>query len=95
MALLIIYRSLYLALTISFPLTLTSQCKGDGMHVEVWQSLQAELQGPVAELSPSQLWLRLVLLRKHRKEPPVWLTSTLTPKNFEALGQTIMVGKMW
>lgn len=65
------------------------------MHEEVLQSLQAELQVPVADLSPSQLWLRLVLLRKHRKDPPVWLTSTLTPKNHEALGQTIMVRKMW
>lgn len=64
------------------------------MHVEVWQSLQAELQEPVVELSPSQLWLRLVLLREHRKDPPVWLTSTLTPKNFEALGQVVMVSKM-
>lgn len=65
------------------------------MHEEVWHSLQAELQGSVAELSPSQLWLRLVLLRKHRKDPPVWLSSTLAPKNHEALGQTTMVRKMW
>lgn len=71
------------------------QCEGGIMHEEVLQSLQAELQGPVADLSPSQLWLRLVLLRKHHKEPPVWLTSTLTPKNHEALGQSIMVRKMW
>lgn len=60
----------------------------------VWQSLHTELQGPVAELSPSQLWLRLALLKKHRKDPPVWLTSTLTPKNHEALRETIMVRKM-
>lgn len=61
------------------------------MHEAVWESLQAELQSPVAELSPSQLWMRLVLLRKHRASPPVWLTSTLAPKHHEALGQILMV----
>lgn len=81
-------------LTISSPLS-HHQCEGDIMHEEVLQSLQAELQVPVADLSPCQLWLRLVLLRKHRKDPPVWLTSTLTPKNHEALRESIMVRKMW
>ena len=64
------------------------------MYNEVWESLQAELKTSVAELSPSQLWLRLVLLRKHRASPPVWLTSTLAPKNHEALVQTLMV-RLW
>lgn len=81
----------YLDITATqFLVSLMEGCEGGIMHEEVLQSLQAELQGPVADLSPSQLWLRLVLLRKHRKDPPVWLTSTLTPKNHEALGQTIM-----
>ncbi|XP_063864304.1 uncharacterized protein LOC135102731 [Scylla paramamosain] len=81
----------YLDITASqFLVNLMENCDGDSMHAVVWESLQAELKGPVEELSPSQLWIRLVLLRKHRASPPVWLTSTVAPKNHEALVQTLM-----
>ncbi|XP_045113019.1 uncharacterized protein LOC123505591 isoform X2 [Portunus trituberculatus] len=81
----------YLDITASqFLVNLIESYEGNSVHPVVWGSLQAELKGPMDDLSPSQVWIRLVLLRKHRVSPPVWLTSTLAPKNHEALVQTLM-----
>ncbi|MPC46740.1 hypothetical protein E2C01_040467 [Portunus trituberculatus] len=82
----------YLDITASqFLVNLIESYEGNSVHPVVWGSLQAELKGPMDDLSPSQVWIRLVLLRKHRVSPPVWLTSTLAPKNHEALVQTLMI----
>lgn len=76
----------YLDITASqFLVNLIESCEGNSVHAVVWESLQAELKGEVEKLSPSQLWLRLVFLRKHRESPPAWLTATVAPKNHVAL----------
>ncbi|KAG7154018.1 Myb-binding protein 1A-like 1 [Homarus americanus] len=73
-----------------FLVNLVEKCEGSVTFKNLWNHLEKEISAPVEELNPSSLWLRLVLLRTHKYKPPVWLNSSLDPKNYCAIGQILM-----
>lgn len=57
---------------------------------EILRELYQELSVPVKDLTPSRLWLRLVILRKFPESAPETFADTLLPKNYVTIGAIIV-----
>ncbi|XP_064085146.1 myb-binding protein 1A-like protein [Macrobrachium nipponense] len=57
---------------------------------EILTSLYQELSVPLKDLTPSRLWLRLVILRKFPENAPETFADTLLPKNYTTIAAIIV-----
>ncbi|XP_076040765.1 MYB binding protein 1a [Oratosquilla oratoria] len=62
----------------------------DSVHMEVWSNLKESFSTPLEELTPSLLWIRLVLHGRTSLKLPPWMKSSIDPENYSAIGHVIM-----